>query len=105
VIDVLLVPSRADNSPNVIHEAKHFGIPVIATAVGGITELLDPNFDELIPIDQLSAPVILGLLNNWHIKNRKLNSTRTQHRFATYTSNSVNDHIDLYKSLLNQLLA
>jgi glycosyltransferase involved in cell wall biosynthesis len=105
VIDVLLVPSRADNSPNVIHEAKRYGIPVIATAVGGITELLDLNFDELIPIDQLSASVILGILKEWNTKNRKLHSTRMQHRFATYTSNSVNEHIDLYKSLLNQLLA
>ena len=105
VIDVLLVPSRADNSPNVIHEAKHFDIPVIATDVGGITELLEPNFDELIPLDQLSAHVILGLLNDWHIKSRKLNLTKMQNRFSAYSNDSINDHIQLYKSLLNKTLS
>jgi glycosyltransferase involved in cell wall biosynthesis len=102
MIDVLLVPSRADNSPNVIHEAKRFGVPVIATNVGGITELLDPKFDELIPLEQLSAPVILRILSNWHLKNRSLNITGMQHRFATYTSNSITDHINVYKNLIDQ---
>lgn len=39
-IDCLFVPSRADNSPNVIHEAKSLGIPVVATKTGGIPEIL-----------------------------------------------------------------
>lgn len=44
-IDCLLVLSRGDNSPNVIHEAKIAGVPVIGTNVGGIPELLNQNFD------------------------------------------------------------
>jgi len=44
-IDCLLVLSRADNSPNVIHEAKIVGIPIIGTNVGGIPELLNQIFD------------------------------------------------------------
>lgn len=39
-IDCLFVPSRADNSPNVIHEAKSLGIPIVATKTGGIPEIL-----------------------------------------------------------------
>jgi len=39
-IDCLFVPSRADNSPNVIHEAKSLGIPVVASKTGGIPEIL-----------------------------------------------------------------
>ncbi len=53
-IDVLLVTSRADNSPNVIHEAHHFGIPVIATQVGGISELLIDGFDYPISLDDMN---------------------------------------------------
>lgn len=53
-IDVLLVPSRADNSPNVIHEAKIQGLRVIATDVGGIKELLDLDYDLLIPLEDLN---------------------------------------------------
>ena len=47
-IDYLLVLSVADNSPNVIHEAKYFGIPIIGSNVGGIPELLDPDVDYII---------------------------------------------------------
>ena len=98
-IDVLLVPSRADNSPNIIHEAKRFGIPIIATEVGGITELLDPLFDELIPIEILSASSILSILKNWNIKDRTLALKEMQIRFEAYTQNSVKDHIAIYQKL------
>lgn len=57
-IDVLLVPSRADNSPNVIHEAKLWGIPVVSTNVGGIPEILQENFDSFIQIENLSIETI-----------------------------------------------
>jgi len=98
-IDVLLVPSRADNSPNIIHEAKRFGIPIIATEVGGITELLDPSFDELIPIEFLSASAILSILKNWNKKNRALALKAMQIRFDSYTKNSINYHIAIYQKL------
>jgi glycosyltransferase involved in cell wall biosynthesis len=39
--DVLLLPSKADFTPNVIIEAYAFGIPVIATAIGGIPEMVE----------------------------------------------------------------
>lgn len=40
-MDLLLVPSKADNVPNVIVEALLEGTPVLATRVGGIPDLLD----------------------------------------------------------------
>ena len=62
-IDCLLVLSRADNSPNVIHEARIARVPVITTNVGGIPELIDRsrdflfNFDENL-IDNVSRAII-----------------------------------------------
>jgi glycosyltransferase involved in cell wall biosynthesis len=50
-IDCLLVLSRADNSPNVIHESKIAGVPIIGTNIGGIPELLNPNFDFIFEND------------------------------------------------------
>ena len=38
--DLLVVPSRFENSPCVIGEALASGVPVVATAVGGIPELV-----------------------------------------------------------------
>jgi glycosyltransferase involved in cell wall biosynthesis len=39
-IDVLVVPSRREGSPNVVLEAFARGVPVIGSAVGGLGELL-----------------------------------------------------------------
>ncbi len=39
-LDVLVVPSRSDGSPLVIHEAQEVGTPVIGSAVGGIPDRL-----------------------------------------------------------------
>ena len=101
MIDVLLVPSRADNSPNIIHEAKLMGIPVIASMVGGITELLDPKFDEPIPVQNLDADSILRLLKNWKTRNRVLNLKKMQSNFEAYIGNPIQDHISLYVKLVS----
>jgi glycosyltransferase involved in cell wall biosynthesis len=58
-VDCLLVPSRADNSPNVIHEAKAYGVPIIASDAGGIPELLSLLVDVVIPVANLSSKTIL----------------------------------------------
>jgi hypothetical protein len=46
--NILLVPSLQDNSPNVIHEAKLHGIPVIGSRTGGIPELLSKDYDLVV---------------------------------------------------------
>ncbi len=48
-LDVIVVPSRwYENSPNVILEAHHMGIPVITTDLGGMAELVEHNVDGLL---------------------------------------------------------
>ncbi len=46
--DVLILPSSAENSPCVIVEAQYFGLPVIATKIGGIPEMVDESKGILI---------------------------------------------------------
>jgi glycosyltransferase involved in cell wall biosynthesis len=47
--DVFILPSDAENSPCVIIEAMSFGLPVIATDVGGVSEMINNKNGILIP--------------------------------------------------------
>jgi glycosyltransferase involved in cell wall biosynthesis len=47
--DALVVPSRwYENSPTVIYEAYHAGLPVIATHLGGMAELVEHDKSGLL---------------------------------------------------------
>ena len=59
-IDFLLVPSRMDNSPNVIHEARFNGVPLIASEVGGIAELLNKDVDIVVDVENFSPATLIN---------------------------------------------
>lgn len=100
-IDFLLVPSISDNSPNVIHEAKILGIPVIATRVGGIPEMLSEPYDQVL--DE----------NKWEFEDlfkrcKKLKSdvqfehykNEMKRHYAQYIGSPIDLHITCYEELL-----
>jgi glycosyltransferase involved in cell wall biosynthesis len=102
-IDCLLVLSRADNSPNVIHEAKQLGLPVIGSDVGGIPELLDRNFDFCVPIQTYDEENLLDILMTLiDRKSTKTVQVEMQRNFVNYSEKSVQSHIELYESMFNQ---
>ena len=64
---IFVAPSLWDNSPNTIYEAMACGIPVVATCVGGIPELVDDGRTGLLvpPGDALVlADAIVSLLGD-----------------------------------------
>jgi glycosyltransferase involved in cell wall biosynthesis len=103
-IDYLMVLSRAENSPNVIHEAKQSGIPVIASKIGGITELLDEDFDIGIDAIDLNVNGVLEILKRISAMNDPHKSAEHMRtRFSQYTERSIKDHILLYERLTQTL--
>lgn len=60
-IDVAVVPSRAEGSPQVVLEALAAGRPVIASAVGGIPELLGEGRAGWLLPDTGVAPLVEAL--------------------------------------------
>lgn len=67
IMDLLVLPSLSEGLPNVLLEAMAFKIPVIATSVGGVPEvIMDKQNGLLIPVGSpdIMADRIVGLLNN-----------------------------------------
>jgi glycosyltransferase involved in cell wall biosynthesis len=65
--DVYLHAAKADNAPLVIIEAQACGVPVVATAVGGISDLIeDGNTGFLVPQGDSNAMAVrtLEILSN-----------------------------------------
>ncbi len=55
-MDIYVQPSRAEGTPNALMEAMALGLPVVATAVDGISELIEPNREGwLVPEDNAAA--------------------------------------------------
>jgi glycosyltransferase involved in cell wall biosynthesis len=46
--DVLVLPSHSEGSPNVLLEGMAAGVPVVATAVGGVPEIVRPDESALL---------------------------------------------------------
>lgn len=99
-IDFLLVPSLIDNSPNVVHEAKAFGIPVIATQVGGIAEMLDLDFDITIEIDEENFDAILkkctSLLTRVDFQEAR---SRMKQNYLNYLGDPLKNILEIYREL------
>lgn len=58
--DVFALPSYAEGCPNVVVEALNCGTPVVATTVGGIPELVDPQ--RAILVDPRSSEAVKNAL-------------------------------------------
>ncbi|MCS7083268.1 MAG: glycosyltransferase family 4 protein [Bacteroidetes bacterium] len=64
---VLILPSRAEGLPVVLLEAMAAGMAIVATPVGGVPDILHPNYNGiLVPVDdpQALAEALLELLRH-----------------------------------------
>ena len=67
LMDVFVMPSMSEGLPNAIMEAMAAGLPVVATDVGGVSELVvDGETGRLIPLGGESqlADAVVGLLDD-----------------------------------------
>jgi glycosyltransferase involved in cell wall biosynthesis len=102
-IDCLFVPSRADNSPNVIHEAKSLGIPIVASNIGGIPEIL--TGDDLcfeIP-KSIDSEFVASIFEKARMLRRNFESSQTlEDRIIVRDSQIISGYKDLYSQLLSR---
>jgi glycosyltransferase involved in cell wall biosynthesis len=98
-IDLLVVPSKGDNSPSVISEALMCGTRVIGSNRGGIPEMLDFNFDLLFDPESPSELVNQIRNNSAQYDRRKIES----HAHSVYSSKFIGQqYIDYYRELISE---
>ncbi|OGS24888.1 MAG: hypothetical protein A2297_04570 [Elusimicrobia bacterium RIFOXYB2_FULL_48_7] len=75
-LDIFILPSLWEGTPNVILEAMACGKPVISTATGAVTELIENNKEGILV--QPSNPEELAEKIEWCVKNREKASAMGQ---------------------------
>jgi glycosyltransferase involved in cell wall biosynthesis len=102
-MDVFVLPSRTEGTPLSILEAMSVGIPVIATNVGGIPEIVIDNETGLLvspesPLDLANS--IKKLLSNPRMMNKMGQKAKALVLQRFNPINFIREHEAVYKSLL-----
>ena len=103
--DILIVPSRIDNIPNVIKEAFFLKIPVVATDIKGISEIVTNDVNGiLVPSEE---PEKLVDAVNQLLDNKEKMKEITENGYDFIIKNMTWDvllpkYIEFYKKLIKQ---
>lgn len=97
--DVFCLPSLNEGRPNVLYEAIACGTPVVATNVGGVSEIIvSDELGELIPsksVNDIINALTRVLKKEWNIK--RIRNYAIQHSTSRYAEKIV----DIYKKCMS----
>ncbi|MFQ5922053.1 MAG: glycosyltransferase family 4 protein [Anaerolineales bacterium] len=101
--DILCLPSRSEGAPNVLMEASAAGLPVIATDVGGVTEIVSHGKTGfLVPEGDLKAfrDRLQQLLTDPLLRQQMGLAGRRRMQLEFSIPRMVQHHEQLYRSIL-----
>lgn len=102
--DVLVNPSHSEGSPYVLLEAMAANLPIVATAVGGVPEMVENNESALLvpPNDPPSiAASIARLLTDRELAQRLTTNAATLVDTRYTPENYVRSLVEIYREVLN----
>jgi glycosyltransferase involved in cell wall biosynthesis len=101
-IDLLVIPSLSEGLPNVLLEALFFEVPVIATRVGGIPEIISHNVDGvLMPAGEpgiMAKEVIMLIKDKEKMKEISRRGKAVLKKFSP--QNRAEKFVNMYRALL-----
>jgi glycosyltransferase involved in cell wall biosynthesis len=102
--DIFILPSLWEGIPLALLEAMSIGLPVIASNVGGIPEIIQkPEFGLLVPPQDSDALAenIINLLNNQHLR-KMIGESGRKHVLDNFSIDATVNKLDqLYKYILS----
>jgi glycosyltransferase involved in cell wall biosynthesis len=102
--DIFIMPTRHEVFPGVVLEAMQFGIPVIATNVGGIPEIIDDGINGFI-VDKDNPSQIahkIELLINDKMLRKKMGESAREKFLKNYTFSKYEHNM---KHVFNSILS
>lgn len=102
-IDIFVLPSKAEGISNTILEAMAIGLPVVATNVGGNSELLvDGETGFLVPRNnpQALAEAIVRYINDPELRSQHAKSARERAVKEFSMDTMVKKYIDVYDDVI-----
>jgi len=104
ILDLMVLPSRSEGLPNVALEALYFGVPVVATDVGGTSEvIINGKTGLLVPSEavELMQAAILKLLTDTELRHHVIEQGK-QHLVTNFSPQSRVQKIERIYSELTQ---
>lgn len=101
--DVLVNPSHSEGSPYVLLEAMAAGLPIVATAVGGVPEMIENNeMALLVPArnPQMMAEAIARVLNDEQLAQRLSANASTAVCLRFSPENYVRSLVEIYSEVI-----
>jgi glycosyltransferase involved in cell wall biosynthesis len=103
IADVLALPSHSEGSPNVLLEAMAANVPVVATAIGGVPEMVENNESALLvaPNDPPAlAAAIARLLDDRDLAQRLTRNAATLVETRFNLNNYTRSLVEIYSEVI-----
>ena len=99
--NVFVCPSSVENSPNSLAEAQILGVPCVASKVGGISDMMKGNEENLYQFDDVKmlAEKVCLIFRNQHLQVSTSEIARVRHDKMKNTIQLVN----IYKAISSNI--
>ena len=100
LFDVFVLPSRREGVPLAILEAMSCGLPIVATDVGGVSEVVDQSAGIVVPSEDAHklAAAIADILGDQNLRSRMSTSARCHVESKFSYEHMIDDYLSVFES-------